>query len=170
MSQDLMPADSNKTIVEASLDHLHDIIIPDAIGFFPPAPGWYILLLVLLALLFHFSAQAYNRYKKSHYKREALKELPNYTKESRENVMALLALAKRVGIFAYGRAEVAGLSESKWWSFMEKHSKVSIGTQTQEAIYKLLYDESYKMHHALHADTLSFVTHWINTHKVAHHV
>ena len=170
MSQDLMSLDSNRTLAETSLDHLHDIIVPDVIGFFPLAPGWYILLLILLALLFHFSAQAYKRYKKSHYKRVALKELPSYTKNNKENVMALLALAKRVGLVAYGRTEVAGLSESSWWAFMEKHSKVSIDTQTQDDISKLLYDEGYEMTHTLHESTMNFVTQWIKTHKVAQHV
>ncbi len=34
-----MSVKMNQTIAEASLDNLHDIIIPPAIGFFPLAPG-----------------------------------------------------------------------------------------------------------------------------------
>ena len=49
-----MPVDMNKTIAQASLDNLHDIIVPDGVGFFPPAPGWIVVGLLLLALLFHF--------------------------------------------------------------------------------------------------------------------
>lgn len=160
----------NKTLAEASLENLHEIITPDAIGFFPLAPGWYIVVLFLLALLFHFSVEAYKRYKKFHYRREALKELANYTKEHRENVMALLGLAKRVGIVGYGRTEVAGLSSSKWWAFIENQSKASISIEVQEEISKLIYDESYKMPNTLHENVTNFVTVWIQTHKVEEHV
>ena len=52
-----MSTDMNKTIAEASLDNLHDIIMPDAVGLFPLAPGWVMVLLLLLALLFHFIFQ-----------------------------------------------------------------------------------------------------------------
>ena len=48
-----MSVDMNKTIAEASLDNFHYIIVPDAVGYFPPAPGWYVLALLALALLFH---------------------------------------------------------------------------------------------------------------------
>ena len=165
-----MSVELNKTIAEASLDNLHDIIVPDAIGFFPPAPGWYFVLLLLLALLFHFSIQAYRRYKKSLYRREALKELQNYRQESRQNIMALLGLAKRVGIVAYGRTEVAGLSEAKWWAFMEKHSSAKISITVQKEISQLLYDENYVIQSALHENVTDFVTQWIKTHKVEHYV
>ena len=60
-----MPIDMNQTIAEASLDNLNDIIVPDAVGFFPLAPGWVIVILLVLALLFHFAFMAYSRYKRS---------------------------------------------------------------------------------------------------------
>ena len=66
-----MSAELNQTIVEASLDNLHDIIVPDAVGFFPLAPGWYIAFLLLLTLLFHFGYQKYKVYESEQYKRDA---------------------------------------------------------------------------------------------------
>lgn len=160
----------SQEIAKASLDNLHDIIVPDTIGFFPLASGWYIAALLVSTLLFHFSLKAYYSYKKSHYKREALKELPSYVKETKENVIALLALAKRVGIVAYGRKEVASLSDSSWWAFMEKNSKANISIELQKEISKLLYDENYQMPDTLHQSTMNFVSQWIKTHKVEPHV
>jgi len=52
-----MPLDMNKTIADASLNNLHDIMVPAAVGFFPLAPGWYIVLLLFLSLLFHFATE-----------------------------------------------------------------------------------------------------------------
>lgn len=161
-----MPVDMNKTIAEASLDNMHDIINPDAVGFFPLAPGWIIVLFLLLALLFHFTIQAYKYYKKSLYRREALKELGAYRQYSKENAGSLLSLAKRVAIAAYGREKVANFYDDTWWDFIEKHSKAHVSRQEREDIAKLLYDESYVMEHVLQDNIINFVTLWIKTHKV----
>jgi hypothetical protein len=161
-----MSVDMNKTIAEASLDNLHDIMVPEAVGFFPPAPGWIIVLLLLLALLFHFAVHKYKHYKKSQYRREALKELVVYKKNTKASAIALLLLAKRVGITMYGRKEVAKFTGDSWWDFMEQHSKAKVTTQMRQEIAKLLYDESFIMNDALHTDITHFVTVWIKTHRM----
>jgi hypothetical protein len=160
-----MSVDMNKTIAEASLDNLHDLIVPDAVGFFPPAPGWYIVTLLFVALLFHFVVQRYKEYKRTEYKREALKELETYEKRSKEDVIALLSLAKRVGLVAFERNVIAKLSDDSWWDFMEKHSKVKVDAQLRVGLSKLLYDASYSMNDSLYTQTSEFVTVWIKTHK-----
>lgn len=160
-----MPTDMNKTIQEASLENLHDIIMPDAVGLFPLSPGWVVILLLLMALLFHFTLQRYKRYKKSQYRREALKELPLYAKEGRVHTIALLSLAKRVGIAAYGRKEVAKLSSNDWWDFMQTHSKAKVNTGLREEIDKLLYDATFTVNIDLHNNIRQCVSLWIKTHR-----
>jgi len=160
-----MPVDMNKTIAEASLDNLHDIIVPDAIGFFPPAPGWYIVGLLLLTLLFHWSIQGYKKYQKSQYKRDALKELETYNQSNKEEVIMLLSLAKRVGIVAFGRPNIAKLSDDSWWDFMEQHSKAKVPSALRITLSKCLYDASYIMDSGLYEQTKTMVTVWIKTHK-----
>jgi len=155
----------NKTIAEASLDNLHDIIVPEAVGFLPPAPGWTIVLLLLLALLFHTLVKVYTHYKRSLYRREALKELGTYRQQSKKNASSLLLLAKRVGIAAYGREVIVKLYDDAWWDFMEKHSKANVSQEVRGDISKLLYDETYTMNSELQDNIITFVTLWINTHK-----
>ncbi|OEU81647.1 MAG: hypothetical protein BA873_04010 [Desulfobulbaceae bacterium C00003063] len=43
----------------ASLENLHDIIPPQPIPWFPPAPGWYALGISVLLLLSRFSVHKY---------------------------------------------------------------------------------------------------------------
>lgn len=164
----------NQTIQEASLDNLHDIIIPDAVSIFPLAPGWVIVALLFFALLFHFVIQRYKHYKKSQYRREALKELVFYKengkKNSKEDAIVLLALAKRVGIAAYGRENIANLSEDGWWDFMQKHSKATVNTELRQEIAKLLYEEAYIMNSVLNDNITQLVTLWVKTHKTDSHV
>jgi uncharacterized membrane protein len=159
-----MPVDMNQTIQEASLDNLHDIIVPEAIGFFPLAPGWVIVGILLVALLFHWSIQFYRAYKKSLYKREALQEFDTLSEASRENILKLLDLAKRVAIAAYGRENVAQFSGERWWHFMEEHSKVHVSSELRSEIDTLLYNESALLNHNFEK-IRSMVSVWIKTHK-----
>jgi len=160
----------NQTIAEASLDNLHDIIVPPAIGFFPLAPGWYIVLLLLLSLLFHFGYRYYQAYKKEQYRRDAQEELEALNDKNRENSIALLGLAKRVGISAYGRESIAKLYGNMWWDFMQNHSKVSVGLELRASIEKLLYNEDTAFDESVFDAVFLMVSQWIETHKVTHNV
>ena len=163
-----MPIDMNQTIAQASLDNLHDIIVPDAVGFFPVAPGWIITGALLLTLLFHFALREYQYYKKTRYKREALQELKSYTMGSREEIVLLLALAKRVGIAAYGRGKVAKLDGEHWWDFMEQHSSVKVSRAFRDHIAILLYDENTQEQGVNFKEVKSIVVDWVKTHKAIH--
>lgn len=160
----------NKTIAEASLDNLHDIIVPNAIGYLPPAPGWYVVGLLFLALLFHFGMRYYKRYKKALYRREALAELGRYNEQSKEEILHLLTLAKRVAIAAYGREQIAKLSGDSWWDFMEQHSKIKVSKDLRIQIDTLLYDKSCVFNSSDHTMIKEFVSLWIKTHKVSEDV
>ncbi len=160
----------NKTIAEASLDNLHDIIVPEAVGFFPLAPGWYILLLLFLTLLFHFALKRYRIYQKEEYRREAFEALAKLQQKNRENALALLSLAKRVGISAYGREKIAILNGDEWWNFMENHSQAIVDPALRKEIQTLLYQDEAEFSEGTFDAVLSFVTEWIATHKVVKHV
>jgi len=164
-----MSADMNQTIAQASLDNLNDIIVPEAVGFFPLAPGWVIVILLIFALLLHFLLQAYKGYKRSLYKREALKEIESYSKENREEMIALVTLAKRVAIAAYGRKQVAKFSGEKWWDFMEQHSKVKIGKELRVELTDLLYSTPKQDDISQYRVVKDLVILWIRTHKVTDH-
>ena len=160
-----MSTDMNQTIAQASLNNLNDIIVPDAVGFFPLAPGWIIMILLALALLFHFAIKAYSHYKKTLYKREAFKELESYTQESSEEILALLTLAKRVGIAAYGRRQIAKLSGESWWDFMEQNSKVKVGKDLRRELTEILYDTTKQYDSSQYTVVKEIVELWIRTHK-----
>ena len=162
-----MSTELNQSVAAASLERMHDIIVPDPVGFLPPAPGWYIVFLLLMALLFYLSLQAYSRYKKRQYRRDALQELKRYREQNRESALALLALAKRVGIAAYGRKTVAVLSDEEWWEFMQRHSETLIEAPLRDEIRRLLYDERFAPDAALFGKIRAVVKSWIETHREA---
>jgi flagellar biosynthesis component FlhA len=160
----------NQTIAEASLDNLHDIIVPDTIGFFPLAPGWYILFLLLLTLLFYFGYQRYKMYEREQYRRDAEEELEALNNKNRENTIALLDLAKRVAISAYGREIIATLDGDRWWDFMETYSKTSVSSELRSSIEKLLYEEDVDFDVSVFDAVFLMVSQWVETHKGVPHV
>ena len=165
-----MSVDMNKTIAEASLNNLHDIMLPEAVGFFPLAPGWYILLFLFLTLLFHFALNRYRMYKKEQYRRDAFKALSGLQQKNRVNTLALLSLAKKVGLSAYGRENIAILDADDWWNFIEKHSQAKVGSALRKEIQTLLYQDTATFSESTFDAVLGFVTEWIATYKVVKHV
>ena len=164
-----MSVDMNRTLAEASLDNLHDIIVPEPVGIFPLAPGWTVLILLFLTLLFHFGWQKYLHYQKEQYRRDALAALESLTENGQNNTLSLLSLAKRVGISAYGRESTATLSDMRWWDFVQAHSKAKVDAALRSRIEKALYAESALDENTYR--TLFFqVERWIITHKVAEDV
>ena len=161
-----MSADMKRTLAEASLDNLHDIIVPEPIGIFPLAPGWIVLILLFLTLLFHFGWQKYMLYIKAQYRRDAIAELETLTENSREDTLLLLSLAKRVGISAYGRERIATLRNDAWWDFMQSHSKTEIEAGLREEIDKALYAEK-PLDDADYRALFLQIERWITTHKGA---
>ena len=159
-----MPVDMNKTIAEASLDHLHDIMLPEPIGLFPLAPGWILLILLLLTLLFHFAWQYYLQYKKTQYKRDALEELQTLKGQNREHTLSLLTLAKRTAMAAYSRENIATLTDDSWWDFMQNESKTEVPVFLREEIQHFLYSDRALDDNAYHT-LFSMVETWIKTHK-----
>jgi hypothetical protein len=164
-----MSVDINQTISQASLDNLNDIIIPDAVGLFPLAPGWIIGAALLLTLLFHIALKQYLHYKQTLYKKEGLQELESCTLDNNEGIVSILSLAKKVGIAAYGRQRVAKLDGNLWWDFMEQNSKVKVNKELRDNIAALLYEEN-PLDQSVHFEEIkSMVFVWIRTHKVVHH-
>ena len=160
----------NQTILDSSLDNLNDIIIPQAVGYFPLAPGWYVVGLLVLSLLFHFLFLFFSTYKKNLYRREALEELEHFTRQNKEEAIELLSLAKRVAIVTFGRETIAKLSSNSWWDFMQEHSKVRVSNQLRENIENILYDRGYECSSSDYNDIQTFVLLWIKTHKVIENV
>lgn len=161
-----MAEDINKTLEAlGSLDNLHDIIIPDPIGFFPLASGWYMVFLLLVTYAIHFSVKRYKNYQKDLYRRDALERILSFER-SKSSALELISLAKIVGFSAYGREEIAKLSGESWWEFMELNSKVKIPQTLKSEIDKLLYRSDYQLEETTYDEIAGMVKIWIETHRV----
>ena len=107
-----------------SLD-LKDIHLPDAVSWFPPAPGWWIVLFLLFAVIIAYIA--YRRYRiRCRLREEALVLLSTIKQDFQQHtdpirfLNELSMLYRRVTLTLYPRQEVASLNGQAWLDFLSK--------------------------------------------------
>jgi hypothetical protein len=103
------------------LAQLRDIHLPEAVSWWPLAPGWWVLAALLAAGLaygIHFFWQRHHAFT---YRRQALlhiKQLPNNSQHQR--ITALFALLKRVATSAYPELNLSSLNQAEFIDFLNK--------------------------------------------------
>ena len=115
--------------VENPLVNLKDIHLPPPVSFWPPAPGWWILAVLLISSLFIGGVLFYRQHKKRKPKTEALrilKDLQILYQNSKDEVVSLRNLSnllRRTALTFYDNDEVASLQGSSWLEFLDKTGK-----------------------------------------------
>jgi len=115
--------------VENPLVNLKDIHLPPPVSFWPPAPGWWILALLLISSIFIGGVWFYRQHKKRKPKIEALRILKDVQilyQKSQDEVVSLRNLSnllRRTAITFYDNDTVASLQGSSWLEFLDKTGK-----------------------------------------------
>lgn len=102
-----------------SLDKLNDIVVPDAVAWWPPAPGWYVLFLALLITISWAGIRILQNWSRNRFRRQALLELETVAPAN------LPALVKRVSLSIWPREQVASLSGDEWLQFLDQSGNTS---------------------------------------------
>lgn len=114
---------------EATLRAIH---LPEDVSWFPLAPGWWALL-VLVILLMGVAYWLWQRYQRQAFRREALKTLDTLQQQTNLAPLQLIdelsALLKRVAMTAHGREAVAGRSGDRWLQFLDETGQTKGFTQ-----------------------------------------
>lgn len=105
---------------------LRDLHLPEAIGWWPLAPGWWVVLAIVAALMGHLAWRLYKRWQFHAPRRYALRKLAHYETEylKHRNPATLgkqLSELLRRGMLAYApRDEVAGLTGEAWLAWLDE--------------------------------------------------
>ncbi|MCC5873688.1 MAG: DUF4381 domain-containing protein [Gammaproteobacteria bacterium] len=123
---------SSESLPPGSLDLLNalrDIREPAVPGFWPPAPGWWLLAAGLLVMAIMLVWRAWRRRQRQRPIRRALEELQRWQTRTAGSIKAgteaeaaseLAALLKRAALTRYPRQTVARLSGDAWLAFLDR--------------------------------------------------
>ena len=105
---------------------LRGLHLPDAIGWWPLAPGWWLLIVLLVLGLGLLVRNALQRRSRSAARRHALRQLDQYTRAFVEHGNAItlgteVSELLRRAMLAYApRADVAGLTGEAWLAWLDR--------------------------------------------------
>jgi hypothetical protein len=151
------------------LAQLHPLREPALIGWWPLAPGWWLLLALALLLLAAGAWYLYRRHRRNAYRRLALRQLDSiqqqYAKErnTQQAVHAINVLLKGVALKAYSRREIAAISGETWCEFLR--SSAPAGPAFEPTMLSAQYRPE-----AGELDIEALIRaarHWISRHEVA---
>ncbi|WP_447969863.1 DUF4381 domain-containing protein [Nitrospira sp. M1] len=128
------------------LEQLRDLHMPDPVSLWPPAFGWWIVL--LLVFLCVAIGLWFKRYRQATAPRRvalaALLDLQtsfNETHDTTTLMAGLSQLLRRYALVCFGRQNVAGLTGVAWLKFLDEQGKTPLfsGEQVQQALTAVPY-------------------------------
>lgn len=158
------------------LTRLRDLAMPAPVSYTPQTMGWYVLGVLLVALIAWVVARMIRRRRANRYRRDALDELTAIERRLSDGVTAPLVveidtLAKRVALVAFGREAVAALAGSKWLTFLDRTSRSTAfsagpGSPLGELPYRTAEERKAMSVEQVRALT-DVVRRWIRSHRVS---
>jgi hypothetical protein len=118
----------------ASLQNLHDIVMPSPAPWWPPAPGWYLVFSGAAVVAAWFCWQRFRQWRADAYRRASLNELARIKglidSGEREPAMRKLPeLIKRTAMSVWPREQVAAMSGTGWLKFLDETGNMNAFSQ-----------------------------------------
>ena len=165
-----------KSTDPTSLQNLNDIVLPEAVGWWPLAIGWYFLFGLLLVILTWFTYTSVRRWISNRYRRAALQQLQLLAEDIRSTdnrdtgLRQIPILLKRTALSVYPRSQLASLTGRNWHDFLNsKVSKASFTPSTADLLDEISYSvgDLSKVDTQAADDLLKASHHWLKHHQSA---
>jgi hypothetical protein len=96
---------------------LKELPLPDQIGLWPPAPGWYVVAALLVILFGYWCWNRYQKWKHDAYRRDGITAIEAMRADSSE-LQRLPFLLRRTALQTYPRTDVASLRGAEWIAWL----------------------------------------------------
>lgn len=109
---------SGSSLSDMGLRDIHTAPLP---GFWPPAPGWWLLALLVLVLALWAAARLLSAWRRQRLKQRILGELDKLALVASADLATQVStLLRRIALMYFQRSEVAPLSGSAWLAFLDR--------------------------------------------------
>lgn len=137
---------------------LNDIHLPESPGFWPLAPGWWILLALLLIAIVWLSLKIRKIVKQRKYQKQILDqyivlETRLFERSDSEAIAKINIFLRQIAINKYPRADVASLTGTRWLEFLDQTGNTKNFTQGAGHI---LVDAPYRSGRVLRLNMTEF--------------
>ncbi|MFK5986851.1 MAG: DUF4381 domain-containing protein [Pseudomonadota bacterium] len=145
--------------IDNQLQALADIHLPDPIIWWPPAPGWWIVVLASIVFVYISYRLINKKLKQSQFRKQAKIELHNiqrYWKKQQNLVLSAASLSvfiRRISLTEQElrckqkpnqnfRSDIASLSETQWLAYLQQQPGMQkIGSDYKELLIQLPYQD-----------------------------
>jgi hypothetical protein len=117
--------------LKPDLSQLRDIHMPAPVSWWPPAPGWWVVLALLL-IVAGLGYALYRRRRRNRWRGSALTELARLRAAPAEGLLRdLSVLLRRVAISRFPRHDVAALTGEAWLAFLDRTLGEGVAFQSE---------------------------------------
>ena len=140
-----------------------NLIEPAPTSFSFDAPGWYVVLVILILLAVILTWRYLVRKRKNRYRRIALKKVQQLSlQESQTQSWEINKVLKGICINKYGRGSCAGLTGKDWFDFLNGKCKTPVFGQEAMQAYLGIYDFNIESHQPFFDASIK----WIHSHEL----
>lgn len=137
-----MAAESSKASPEQTqlLEQLRDVHLPNDVSWWPLAPGWWIIIGLVIIIAILLIVKAY--LKKRHYRfaRYAIDELEQLQQSTESRWLAKSQnIMRRLSLCYVDESELGQLSQGEWLDFLRQTNHQSLSADTINAFVDLPY-------------------------------
>lgn len=147
----------------ANLDRLHGLAVPPEIPWWPPAPGWYVVMAIVALGALRTGWLVWQRWKANAYRRAALRQL-----ESAKDVPAVAELLRRTALAVAPRTKVTSLSGEAWLGWLAERCAIPISDEVRQTLTVDIYAREASVTDSASSldSTKAYVSRWIAEHEM----
>jgi hypothetical protein len=119
----------------ASLEHLHDIVLPPPVSLWPPAPGWYVVLVLLLLAAAWMGWRWWQHWQANGYRRAALRHLATL-----QDAPAIAELLRRTALAIAPRHVIAENIGTAWVDWLAAQCPVVMPPEVRRLLTAGIYE------------------------------
>ena len=172
-----MSVENTDTFGNYLIHGIDEIVVPESISWWPSAPGWQVLGVVVATGFTLLVIRWTKRWWRNRYRREALRQLDQIQQRAGSNRQSVIAALpfymKTTALQGYPRQDVASLSGSDWLAFLDAHYSgpsfcKGVGKQLLSVAY--LPQERWQLDDSQSRQLISMSRRWIAKHRQASRV